>query len=55
MNENSKQKKIFYVTGMMCAGCAATVENTVAGQKGVEEARVNFAASTLWWIMMRLK
>lgn len=47
MNENSKQKKIFYVTGMMCAGCAATVENTVAGQKGVEEARVNFAASTI--------
>ncbi len=47
MNENAKQKKIFYVTGMMCAGCAATVENTVAGQKGVEEARVNFAASTI--------
>ncbi len=31
----------------MCAGCAGTVENTVAGQKGVKEARVNFAASTV--------
>ena len=47
MNKDAEQKKIFYVTGMMCAGCAGTVENTVAGQKGVKEARVNFAASTV--------
>ncbi len=47
MDKDMEQKKIFYVTGMMCAGCAATVENTVAGQKGVKEARVNFAASTV--------
>lgn len=47
MNEDMEQKKIFYVTGMMCAGCASTVENTLAGQKGVKEARVNFAASTV--------
>lgn len=47
MNKDMEQKKIFYVVGMMCAGCASTVENTVAGQKGVKEARVNFAASTV--------
>lgn len=47
MNEHTDSKRIFYVTGMMCAGCAATVENTVAEQKGVKEARVNFAASTV--------
>lgn len=43
----TEEKKIFYVTGMMCAGCAANVEQTVAEQKGVKEARVNFAASTV--------
>ena len=47
MNKDAEQKKIFYGTGMMCAGCAGTVENTVAGQKGVKDARVNFAASTV--------
>lgn len=47
MAENTDEKKIFYVTGMMCAGCASNVEHTVAEQKGVKEARVNFAASTI--------
>ncbi|WP_251622172.1 heavy metal translocating P-type ATPase [Odoribacter lunatus] len=47
MEGNTEAKKIFYVTGMMCAGCATTVENTVAAQKGVKEARVNFAASNI--------
>lgn len=47
MAEVTDEKKIFYVTGMMCAGCASNVEHTVAEQKGVKEARVNFAASTV--------
>lgn len=47
MAEITEKKEIFYVTGMMCAGCASTVERTVAEQKGVKEARVNFAASTV--------
>ncbi len=35
------------VTGMMCAGCAATVERKLNGMDGVEKAEVNFAARTV--------
>lgn len=38
--------KSFPVTGMMCAVCAGTVEQTVKGVKGVKKASVNFASST---------
>lgn len=41
------KKEIFYVTGMSCAGCAASVESALAEQKGVDEAKVNFASSTV--------
>lgn len=47
MIKDTEKKSIFYVTGMMCAGCAATVEHTLADQKGVKSAQVNFAASTV--------
>lgn len=43
----AEKKETFYVTGMSCAGCAATVEHTLAARQGVKEAHVNFAASTI--------
>ncbi len=36
----------FVVEGMSCAGCAATVEKALAGQKGVRRAAVNYAGKT---------
>lgn len=48
MVEDTERKEIFYVTGMMCAGCAVNVEQALSRQKGVKEARVNFAASTVF-------
>ncbi len=46
MENFDEMKKVNYpVTGMMCAVCAGTVEKTVAGCKGVEDASVNFAAA----------
>ncbi|MDE6680428.1 MAG: heavy metal translocating P-type ATPase, partial [Muribaculaceae bacterium] len=39
--------KTFPVTGMMCAVCAGTVEQTVRQLPGVNEASVNFATSSL--------
>lgn len=47
MTKNSEKKEIFYVTGMSCASCAASVESTLSVQQGVKEAKVNFAASTV--------
>lgn len=41
------QHATFPVTGMMCAVCAGTVEDTVAKTPGVTEASVNFASSTV--------
>ena len=41
------QKGIFPITGMMCAACAATVEKTAAGCRGVASASVNLAANEL--------
>ena len=42
-----KIKQIFPVLGMSCSACAVSVETTLAAQKGVNEAKVNFAASTV--------
>lgn len=47
MAKDFEKKEIFYVSGMSCAGCAATVESTLAAQNGVKAARVNFAASSV--------
>lgn len=41
------KRSMFPVEGMMCAVCAGTVEKTISGVPGVEEAAVNFAASTV--------
>ncbi|MFA4046719.1 heavy metal translocating P-type ATPase [Prevotella sp. PCHR] len=41
------ESKVIPVTGMMCAGCAATVERKLNGMDGVEKAEVNFAARTV--------
>ncbi|MDE5677218.1 cation-translocating P-type ATPase [Phocaeicola sp.] len=40
-------KKLYPVTGMHCAACAANVEKIVNRQEGVEEASVNLAAAVL--------
>lgn len=47
MVENTEKKEIFYVIGMSCASCALSVESTLTAHKGVKEAKVNFAASTV--------
>ena len=47
MIKDSEKKDIFYVIGMSCAGCALSVESTLAAQEGVKEAKVNFASSTV--------
>src|SRR5258708_16870615 len=36
-------KKQFPVTGMSCASCAASVENTLSAQQGILHANVSFA------------
>jgi P-type Cu2+ transporter len=41
-------KKSFPVTGMSCASCAVSVENTIRKEKGVKSASVNYGSSTLW-------
>lgn len=40
-------KETFQVLGMSCAVCALNVETTLGAQKGVYEAKVNFAGSTV--------
>lgn len=40
-------KKSFPVTGLSCASCAISVESMLSNQKGVLNASVNFAASTV--------
>ncbi len=51
MMSNTAKRKMktatYPVTGMMCAVCASAVEKTVAETPGVEEAAVNFAASSV--------
>ena len=38
-------RRVFPVTGMSCAACAARVEKTLSQEKGVRSAAVNFAAA----------
>lgn len=40
-------KRTFQVTGMSCAVCALNVETTLNAQKGVKEAKVNFANASV--------
>lgn len=40
-------KDTFYVKGMMCAGCANSVEKALQSSEGVKEAVVNLAAETV--------
>lgn len=47
MKKEQTRKDTFYITGMSCAGCAAHVEKALAATKGIKEAKVNFAASTV--------
>ncbi len=44
---NTFKHRIFPVTGMSCAGCAANVERVAGQQKGIAKAVVNFADSSL--------
>lgn len=41
-------RNTYPVSGMSCASCAARVENTLSTVPGVEIARVNLAASSVW-------
>lgn len=41
-------KQTFQVTGMSCASCAISVETAIGAQNGVNEAKVNFANSTVF-------
>lgn len=47
MADEKRIKRIYPVTGMSCAACAARVEKTVSSLGGVVGAGVNFAAATL--------
>ena len=40
------KKETFPILGMSCASCAARVDKTLNSQPGVQEASVNYAAST---------
>lgn len=42
------KKQAFPVTGMTCAGCAASVESMLKSADGVLDAGVNFANQTAW-------
>lgn len=41
-------KQTFQVTGMSCVSCAISVETAIGAQNGVNEAKVNFANSTVF-------
>lgn len=47
MASKQGKKETFYVSGMSCAGCAVNVGQALSDHKGVHEAQVNFAASTV--------
>ena len=40
--------RIFPLTGMSCASCAVNIEKLLKTQKGVFNASVNYAGSSLW-------
>ena len=48
LTQNTLEKKTLPVTGMTCAGCAASVESTLQTQQGVKAAGVNYAAQQAW-------
>ena len=45
---DSYVRQTFPVTGMSCAGCAASVTSILNDTKGVQKAEVNFASSSVW-------
>ncbi len=47
MEETATKKQIYPLEGMTCAGCAASVEQHLRKEEGVEEANVNFASHTI--------
>lgn len=44
----AKVRKVYSVTGMHCAGCAANVEAALRGCEGVESAGVNLTSARAW-------
>lgn len=48
LTQKKLQKKTLPVTGMTCAGCAASVESTLQTQAGVASAGVNYATQQAW-------
>lgn len=47
MEATATKKDIYPVEGMTCAGCAASIEQQLRKEEGVEEANINFANHTL--------
>src|SRR5690554_2393240 len=47
MSNSNIKKLTFPVTGMICVGCASSVENILNKMDGVTEAGVNFASNTV--------
>ncbi|WP_017731100.1 heavy metal translocating P-type ATPase [Nafulsella turpanensis] len=47
MDATATKKDIYPVEGMTCAGCAASIEQHLRKEAGVEEANINFANHTL--------
>ncbi len=45
--QTDTQTLTFPVTGMTCAGCAASVESMIGAQKGVDKAEVNYASQSV--------
>jgi Cu2+-exporting ATPase len=48
LTQQTLEKKTLPVTGMTCAGCAASVESTLQTQPGVAKAGVNYATQQAW-------
>lgn len=47
IKDHQIEKRSFPVTGMTCAGCAASVERVLSEREGVQQAEVNFATNTV--------
>ena len=45
--EGAPQTKVFRLSGLTCADCAAKLEKSIASLPGVESAQLNFAAAKL--------
>lgn len=45
--QSDTQTLTFPVTGMTCAGCAASVESMISAQKGVDKVEVNYASQSV--------